>query len=462
MNSLARFAAFAVTSVILLSPLSAHAGVALSYATITAGGVGTDVLGLDGNDTCGFIYTGGPFNGYVSINGVYHAVNYPGAYSTSLQHISNGVAIGIYENDSTNLHYHTFKWVNGVVTTIDPPNSVSSNTVGISGNNIIGNYQDTGNAYHSYLFNGTSYTLLSFGGSTAPSLAAISGSNVAGNYFDSGFNPHGFIYSGGTYTAVDYPGATQTQLTGISGTTVTGYYSGNDGIAHGFSFDGANYVSFDPPGAQRTSPDAIDGHNIVGHFTDSNNVVRGFFFDGTNFTVFDPPGAAGDDIPSAISGSKIIGNYTDYTGHAGAYLATFVPGVSFSNWQTTSFTPSQQANPNFIAAGATPFHDGIPNLLKYAYGIDPSVPLTAAARAMLPVTTLSPDQSTLTITYHRYLALDGPVLTPQVSSTLQTADWQPAVAVSQTGTDANGNLIMQAQVDVSTNPQFLRLQIAAP
>lgn len=53
-----------------------------------------------------------------------------------------------------------------------------------------------------------------------------------------------------------------------------------------------------------------------------------------------------------------------------------VNAVPFVNW-AASFFPGQETNEEVVGPNATPQDDGIPNLMKYALGIDPSRPMTA-------------------------------------------------------------------------------------
>ncbi len=75
----------------------------------------------------------------------------------------------------------------------------------------------------------------------------------------------------------------------------------------------------------------------------------------------------------------------------------------FTSWQTTAFTPTQQGTAGFTDSSATPWKDGVPNLLKYLYGIDPSRGMTAADRAALPAlgTVVSGSTQFLTLSYRQ-------------------------------------------------------------
>jgi len=137
---------------------------------------------------------------------------------------------------------------------------------------------------------------------------------------------------------------------------------------------------------------------------------------------------------------------------------------TLASWQTgpnAKFTSQQQINPNFIAAGATPWNDKVPNLLKYVCDIDPSKPMTAAARANLPTAgTLS--GGVLTLTYHQNSAMIGTTVNVQTSTDLQTWTTVSQPVFVQTGADSAGDPIFQVQVLASGTRQFVRLQITQP
>jgi len=147
---------------------------------------------------------------------------------------------------------------------------------------------------------------------------------------------------------------------------------------------------------------------------------------------------------------------------------TTLTGVQiFSNWQTganSPFTSTQQSNPNFIAPAATPFNDGVPNLLKYVFDINPSVPMTGAALARLPVegsATISGTQY-LTLTYHQHNALVG--VNVNVETSPDMVNWTTASNPTfvQTGTDSSGDPIIQVRVAATTTQQFIRLNVVQP
>lgn len=58
--------------------------------------------------------------------------------------------------------------------------------------------------------------------------------------------------------------------------------------------------------------------------------------------------------------------------------------VSFNSWASEHFTTQELGNPAISGPTATPENDGLSNLLKYLYDIDPGRPMVASDLAALP------------------------------------------------------------------------------
>ena len=140
---------------------------------------------------------------------------------------------------------------------------------------------------------------------------------------------------------------------------------------------------------------------------------------------------------------------------------------TFSNWEGFYNLTGVDA------AMAMPLKDGVPNLLKYLYNINPTVPMSASDRAALPATNLVTVGNTpyLTITYrHSSLATDATV-NVQASSDLQT--WMPLTlvanpptnpstySVQQEGTSGS-DPILQIEVPYNGTNRFIRLNVTLP
>ncbi|MCW1922766.1 choice-of-anchor D domain-containing protein [Luteolibacter arcticus] len=128
---------------------------------------------------------------------------------------------------------------------------------------------------------------------------------------------------------------------------------------------------------------------------------------------------------------------------------------------------------NDALATAEPRHDGISNLLKYAFNIDPSLP-SVVPRTLVPATGTSglpaiqligtgPD-GTIRIEYLRRKG-SGLIYTPQVSDTLALALFQPTTAVPQV-TSINATwerVIVSEPVNLTTAPRrFVTVKVEFP
>jgi hypothetical protein len=243
----------------------------------------------------------------------------------------------------------------GTWTTLDYPGTGGwTQATGISGNNIVGRYQDNSGNIHGCLYNGGSWTGLpiipscidgstivshadgyvtwlynlttgsltpasvEFIGSSGSEISGISGDSVIGMYYG-----RSFLYNTTTrdnYTFFDYPGIYRdTYAQGISGNSVVGYYyDGDPHYAHGFLYNitTQSYTALNYPGATgETIAQGISGNNIVGQYWD-NSGEHGFLYNGTSWTTLDYPGAI-NTYALGISGNNIVGWSSD--GHGFLY-----------------------------------------------------------------------------------------------------------------------------------------------
>lgn len=208
-----------------------------------------------------------------------------------------------------------------------------------------------------------------------------------------------------------------------------------------------------------TALDSVDGgFTVFGVITNSSGLavmnliaaVQTFTDGGAN------DGGALTEIPllNYTSGNNVLPqNYVT------VYSITPLVTQDFPTWQSTNFVgqPPGSSDPTAI-----PRKDGVPNLLKYFCGINPSAPMSATDRAKLPtVGTITNSGTTyVTLTYHQSASMLGVTPTVQTSTDLQT--WTPVSqsSVFEIGSDSStGDAIMQAQVPVSGTKQFVRLNL---
>ncbi len=119
----------------------------------------------------------------------------------------------------------------------------------------------------------------------------------------------------------------------------------------------------------------------------------------------------------------------DFFNTVGGAVSTDTPGVhfvlvdesgnplqppnTFAAWQAIKFTPAQLADPAFSGQNADPDHDGLPNLLEYAFFREPrTADFTAIPKGALT-------NGFLTLTYPRLRAATDLTLTPEVAASLE-------------------------------------------
>jgi hypothetical protein len=215
----------------------------------------------------------------------------------------------------------------------------------------------------------------------------------------------------------------------------------------------ANYLTIDKATASvtlksSTLSQAYDGNpkSVTATTSPLNLTVTFTYSSSTYQTNSNPPSAAGSYTVNAT----IVD--TNYQGNTSG---TLVISSGYSSWESTySFSG---------APTDTPENDGVPNLLKYLYDINPTRPMTAADRAALPTLGVTTTNGTeyLTLTYRQNSEVPDLTITPQTSTDL--VNWTSTPAPTQVGTDAvTGDPIMQVAVPLTGGKQFLRLQVSGP
>jgi probable HAF family extracellular repeat protein len=425
----------------------------------------------------------------------------PGCIQSTATAISSNNVVGEYQD--TTGETHGFLYSGGAFTTLDPAGSIFTQATGLFGPNVVGYYQDVNSVHHGFLYNGTSYVTLDPSGSVSTHASGIYGNNVVGYYIDSQEVYHGFLYNtGGTYTTLDPAGSVSTQATGISGNNVTGYYQDANSVQHGFIYNGAAYTTLDFPGATFTEPTGISGSNVVGYYQDSQKITHGFLYNGSSYATLDPASSIFTQA-ACVCGNNAIGNSynsqvpssTGFVFGASAYTllnvsgSTYVTGISgysvagyyfgsdgvdhaflasapspapqtFSQWEASYATSG--------GATGTPENDGIPNLLKYVYDINPTQSISVLDQPALPTlgtdTTTTPGTTYLTLTYRQNIAATGVTIGVQTSPDLKT--WSTVVPDSdqQSGVDpTTGDPMMEIKVNLNgAAREFIRLNVTGP
>jgi Pro-kumamolisin, activation domain/PQQ-like domain/Putative Ig domain len=147
---------------------------------------------------------------------------------------------------------------------------------------------------------------------------------------------------------------------------------------------------------------------------------------------------------------------------------TITVAATLAEWESLYLTAQKMSDQTVSGAAATPLHDGIPNLLKYLFDINPVNPMSAADRAALPVggidTTTTPGTQYLTLTFRENESTNGISVHVQTSTDLQA--WQTITPnfTRNMGIDsATGDPIVEVEVKTTSNKQqFIRLNVTTP
>jgi hypothetical protein len=166
----------------------------------------------------------------------------------------------------------------------------------------------------------------------------------------------------------------------------------------------------------------------------------------------------------ALTGRHFIGYFDDVRFYNGALtseeiLAMITAGApaGFAGWQQANFTEAELADPAISGPNANPAGDGVANLLKYAFGLDPKVPAPAGS---LPV--VDEVEGSLTLTYTRSKSATDLAFIVEVTTDLITWETGPAlvevVDIDDLGASERVTVIAKTLPGVN-NRGFMRLRV---
>jgi hypothetical protein len=187
-----------------------------------------------------------------------------------------------------------------------------------------------------------------------------------------------------------------------------------------------------------------------------------------------PATISGDTLTVTGSGTIVIsasaaGN-SSYASYSGTETITVTSGsvLTFTQWESLYFNSNQMSNSSVSGATATPQNDGVPNLLKYVYDINPSQAMSTNDYNAMPMTdvdtTTTAGTTYLTLTYRQYAKVTGVTIQVQISPDLQ--NWKtvtPSIS-KQISTDPNtGDPILEDEVNTNGQAsEFIRLNVTSP
>jgi len=273
--------------------------------------------------------------------------------------------------------------------------------------------------------------------------------------------------NGGPYTILSSPTtATFSDLTAANGTT---YYYVVSAVDAGGESANSSQVSAMPTVPAPAAPLGVA-------VTTVNGQASLLWTASTGATSYNVKRSTTSGGPYTTVGNPTTISYTDITAAGGSlyyYVVSAVNGggESANSSQvsiTTLLTVAQWMTANNLTGSPTdtPQNDGVSNLLKYLYDINPSRPMNALDRAALPtvsMVTISGKQY-LTLTYRQNALMTNVTINVQTCSGLQTWNTVTPDISQQTGTDSNtGDPIMKVGVDITgTTRKFIQLNVTSP
>jgi hypothetical protein len=290
------------------------------------------------------------------------------------------------------------------------------------------------------------------------------------------YSPDGFFFANATTLYVADTGVPKNGGTG-------------DGGIQKWTYDGSSwilqYTFTNPAGfvAARSASSAADGE--TGFEAVTGKVVNGTaYLYAVSYTAGDaePNGIYGitDTLAATTAGGQ---TFTEIASAPGIQVSGKVPksallgtspdyvfkGVSFAPQPiTVSLTNWEQSYALTTSPSATPENDGVPNLLKYLYDINPSAPMTSTDRAALPAiqidTTSKAGTTYLTLSFRENASAAGITINLQSSLDLQTWTTITPDISQEIGNDpSTGDPVVEIGIDLNGEAkEFLRLNVSSP
>ncbi len=251
-----------------------------------------------------------------------------GADATEPRGINNaGVIVGSYTNAFDSNYGFVLK--NGVVTTIELPNSITQ-VAGINSSlELAGDYlpSDGRDNPKGFIFGNGNIMPVDPPGAIATEPDAINdaGSVVGSYYLESGYQ--GFLYRGGIFTTLSFPGATGTLAEGINNQgQIVGVWYDSNLTDYPFLYSDGQFQQLTVPGCENSGAFGINNHGDIVGFCSDPELGLGFLYQNGAFLLFSFPGAT-NTLAFAINDSgQIVGQYyPPGVGEPQGFLATPVP-----------------------------------------------------------------------------------------------------------------------------------------
>jgi hypothetical protein len=169
--------------------------------------------------------------------------------------------------------------------------------------------------------------------------------------------------------------------------------------------------------------------------------------------------------PTASGTTRVTIGATNAGGTGNSTISIVIAPLTFAAWQSLWFTAAQLADPALSGDTAMPEGDGIPNLLKYALNLNPTVNSANGLPAGSMITVGGTNY--LTLTYTQVIPATGITYTPEVSGDMQTWNSGPLYLAPVSTTPNPGGVtetvVVQDLTPASPGaPRFMRLRVTGP
>lgn len=208
-------------------------------------------------------------------------------------------------------------------------------------------------------------------------------------------------------------------------------------------------------GKIRVVADEVNGHDVYVESSDmttwSTPTIIGPPYPFTTYTL-STAAAAINSVSSTLSPVNytiIAVNDFQTQNLLAAVSAGVTANPSFSNWDAYYFSTQQLNDPTVSGATAVPQHDGVSNLLKYFFDINPAATMQSSDFAALPVvgTANQGGINYLTMTYRRNVAATG--ITSKIQTSTDLQNW----------TDTASDFTQTVKIDLATGDPIIQVGI---
>jgi len=259
-----------------------------------------------------------------------------GTYVTA---IDGDYIVGSYTAEDTGgsiTHGFFYQISTGTYQDLLPAGATRSFGGGISGTTVVGTYnvgvsgEPQGYAYD--ISTGIYTTIANpYGPGGEFGITAVSGSLYYGFYLNP-LTDHitSFSTDGTSFTPLSYLGSSSSLVQAAFGATTAGTnFLGPHGDplvpTSGFFYDGTSLVTLNFPGASLSTASGTNGTLVVGSYIASGNHSAGYIYDGSSYTYYFAPDAADTALSGITNDGRMIGIVTDADGYSYGFLTATVP-----------------------------------------------------------------------------------------------------------------------------------------